>query len=216
MANEPVSFSMASLKACVGSAVYSNPCRDHILSSGISSLSWWTLAYSWVFTEQLPRSWVRRFPLVLNPNHQIFKVVFWSRSGVNCLVSGTWHLCFRFCEYCPFGLLGWFLPPWSSPVNPFRVQGREVSVEPCQYSWVALGEDGLASGRGHLWDAYPCMFYDQIITHQTSNCMPPTGQGKRDTRSLRALADRHGQYRGELAKECFAPYWKENFKCIHS
>lgn len=34
MANEPVSFSMASLKVCVGSAAYSIPCRANIPSSG--------------------------------------------------------------------------------------------------------------------------------------------------------------------------------------
>lgn len=36
MANEPV-FSVANLKAFVGSVVYSNPYQDNILSSGIPS-----------------------------------------------------------------------------------------------------------------------------------------------------------------------------------
>lgn len=35
-------------------------------------------------------------------------------------------------------------------------------------------------------------FNDQIITHQTSNRTPPTGQGKRDTRTL-------GHYQTDMA-----------------
>lgn len=124
----------------------------------------------------------------------------------------------------PFQPLGRFLPPQPSLLTykckllstARRFQESPASI--CGDLHLRQSPDFQPVGsrpQSHRWDVHLCMFYYQTVTQKTSDHMPPTGQGERNTRTLRALSDWCGQYR-ELGKECFAPYWKENFKCIHS
>lgn len=78
MANAPV-FSVANLKAFVGSVVYSNPYQGNILSSGIPSCGDPGL-------ELLFYKVTKKLQCIGFLYHLTFKL-FWTRSGVHSVVS---------------------------------------------------------------------------------------------------------------------------------
>lgn len=164
MASEPVSFSMASLKATLGSAVYRNPSQDKgpssLLSSLMGSLELWSL-----------KAVTKKLGTQMSSGSYTNHLLVPSGPGVGQILHSQWTLnlipMHSVLWLLPFRPLGRFLPPQPSLLTykykllstARRFQESPASI--CGDLHLRQSPDFQPVGsrpQSHRWDVHLCMF----------------------------------------------------------